>query len=131
MAMAPPLTFTLAVSRPSSLTTHSDWAAKASLDSIRSRSATVQPAFSSAFFEAGIGPVPMIDGSTPAVAQEAMRARGSRPRALASSADISTRAAAPSLMPEALAAVTEPSLTKAGFSFSIASMVAPWRMYSS
>ncbi|MNF14169.1 hypothetical protein D3C80_2162780 [compost metagenome] len=73
----------------------------------------------------------MIDGSTPAVAQEAMRASGSRPRALASSADISTRAAAPSLMPEALAAVTEPSLTKAGFNFSIASMVAPWRIYSS
>jgi hypothetical protein len=36
MAMAPPLTLTLAGSRPSSLlTTHSDWAAKASLDSTR------------------------------------------------------------------------------------------------
>ena len=63
---------------------------------------------------AGIGPVPMIAGSTPAVAQEAMRASGFRPRVLASSALISTRAAAPSLRPEALAAVTVPSLVKAG-----------------
>ncbi|MCY1557864.1 hypothetical protein D9M68_947490 [compost metagenome] len=113
------------------MTTHSDWAAKASLDSIRSRSATVQPAFSRAFFDAGIGPVPMRAGSTPAVAHEAMRASGSRPRALASSADISTRAAAPSFRPEALPAVTVPSLRKAGFSFSMASIVAPWRTYSS
>ena len=42
-----------------------------------------------------------------------------------------TTAPAPSLMPEALAAVTVPSLSKAGFSFCIASMVAPWRIYSS
>ena len=131
MAMAPPLTFTLAGSRPSSFSTHRLWAAKASLDSTRSRSATVQPAFSSALRDAGIGPVPMMAGSTPALAQERMVARGSRPRALASSADMSTIAAAPSLSPEALAAVTEPSLVKAGRSFSIDSSVAPWRMYSS
>ena len=69
MAMAPPLTLTLAGSRPSSRTTLSDWAAKASLDSIRSRSATFQPAFSSALrrgrdragahdlrIDAGVGP---------------------------------------------------------------------------
>ena len=66
MAMAPPLTLTLAGSRPSSRTTLSDWAAKASLLSIRSRSETFQPAFSSAFWVAGIGPVPMISGGTPA-----------------------------------------------------------------
>ena len=30
-----------------------------------------------------------------------------------------------------MAAVTVPSLLKAGFSFATASMVAPWRMYSS
>ena len=73
----------------------------------------------------------MIAGSTPAVAQEAMRASGSMPRFSASSAVISTTAAAPSLRPEALPAVTVPSLEKAGLSFCIASMVAPWRMYSS
>ena len=121
MAMAPPLTFTFAGSRPNSFTTQSDWAAKASLDSIRSRSDTVQPAFSSAFFEAGMGPVPMISGSTPALAQETIRARGSIPRFLASSAVIRTMAAAPSLRPEALPAVTDPSLLKAGFSPAMAS----------
>ena len=73
----------------------------------------------------------MIAGSTPAVAQEAMRASGSMPRFSASSAVISRTPAAPSLMPEALAAVTVPSLAKAGRSFCIASIVAPWRMYSS
>ena len=60
-----------------------------------------------------------------------MRASGSMPRFSASSAVISSTAAAPSLMPEALAAVTEPSLVKAGRSFCMASSVAPWRMYSS
>ena len=131
MAMAPPLTLTLSGSRPSSRSTHRLWAAKASLDSTRSRSATVQPAFSSAFRDAGIGPVPMTAGSTPAVAEDTIRASGSSPRALASAALISTSAAAPSLSPEALAAVTEPSFVKAGFSPCMASSVAPWRMNSS
>ena len=60
-------------------------------------------------------------GSTPAVAQETMRAIGVSPRRLASAALMTTNAAAPSLRPEALAAVTDPSLEKAGFSFAIAS----------
>src|SRR5580698_1001510 len=131
MAIAPPLTFTLAGSRPSSRTTLSDWAAKASLLSIRSRSETFQPAFSSAFWVAGIGPVPMISGGTPACAHEAMRASGFRPRRLASPAVISTSAAAPSLRPEALAAVTVPSLLKAGRRPEMLSRVTPWRTYSS
>ena len=53
------------------------------------------------------------------------------PRFSASSAVISTTAAAPSFSPLALPAVTVPSLEKAGRSFCIASMVAPSRMYSS
>ncbi len=65
-----------------SLLTASAWAAKASLASTRSRSLTFQPAFSSALRLAGIGPEPMIAGSTPAVAQETMRASGVSPRAL-------------------------------------------------
>jgi hypothetical protein len=44
---------------------------------------------------------------------------------------ISTTAPAPSLMPEALPAVTVPSLAKAGLSLVMASRVAPWRGYSS
>ncbi len=67
----------------------------------------------------------MIDGSTPQVAQETMRASGSTPRLLASSAVIRTRAAAPSLMPEALPAVTVPSLSKAGRSLARLSAVTP------
>src|SRR5689334_20132075 len=114
MAMAPPLTLTLDVSQPSPLFTAQAWAAKASFDSIRSRSAALQPAFFSAAREAGMGPVPMIFGSTPALAQETIRANGLMLRFSASFALISTSAAAPSLMPDALAAVTEPSFAKAG-----------------
>jgi len=82
---------------------------------------TVQPAFASALREAGIGPVPMIAGSTPAVAHEAIRAIGVMPRFFASAAVITTRAAAPSLMPEALPAVTVPSFEKAARSLASAS----------
>ena len=59
----------------------------------------------------------MIEGSTPAVAQLTIRAIGVTPRLRASSADITTATAAPSLMPEALPAVTVPVLLKAGRSF--------------
>ena len=45
-----------------------------------------------------------------------MRASGVRPRAAASAADITTTAAAPSLSPGALPAVTVPVRVKAGFS---------------
>ena len=60
-----------------------------------------------------------------------MRASGVLPRLAASLAFISTTAAAPSLMPEALPAVTVPSLAKAGRSLPTASRVVPWRGYSS
>ena len=106
IAIAPPFTFTLLVSQPMSLLTAQACAANASLASIRSRSCGFQPAFSSARRLAGIGPVPMIAGSTPACAQITMRASGLRPRRSASFAVISTSAAAPSLRPEALPAVT-------------------------
>ena len=131
MAMAPPLTLTISGFQPTPLLTAQAWAAKASLASTRSRSAAVQPAFSSARFDAGIGPVPITAGSTPAVAQETMRASGVMPRRAASASVISSAPAAPSLRPDALAAVTVPSLSKAGFSFCMASSVAPRRMYSS
>src|SRR6201991_3195968 len=107
MAIAPPLTLTLDVSQPRSLLTAQACAAKASLASIRSRSSAFQPAFFSAAREAGIGPVPMIDGSTPACPHETIRASGVLPSLAACLALISTRAAAPSLIPDALPAVTE------------------------
>src|SRR3984893_17871444 len=108
--MAPPLSLSLSGSRPSCLPTATACAAKASLASTRSRSLTVQPAFFKAACEAVTGPIPMIAGSTPVVAHDTILANGLMPRFLASSALISTSAAAPSLMPEALPAGTEPSL---------------------
>src|SRR5437899_10283799 len=111
--MAPPLTLTFATSQPRSLLTAHAWAANASLASIRSRSPADQPAFFSAIRLAGIGPVPMIAGSTPAVAQETIRASGRRPRFSAFAAVISTTAAAPSVMQEAHPGVTGPHFSKA------------------
>ena len=131
MAMAPPLTLTFSTSQPISRLTQMAWAAKASLASMRSRSPVRQPAFSSAFFEAGMGPVPMMEGSTPAWAQETMRASGSRPRLRASDWRMSTTQAAPSLMPEALPAVTVPPRLKAGRRAARLSGVTPSRIYSS
>src|SRR6185312_2760655 len=103
--MAPQFTLTLLVSQPMSLFTAQACAAKASLASTRSRSDGFQPAFSSALRDAGIGPEPITFGSTPTDAHDLIVASGVRPRAFASFAVISTTAAAPSLMPEALAAV--------------------------
>src|ERR1051326_4861786 len=127
MAIAPPLTLTLAGSQPRSLLTAQACAANASFASTRSRSSTFQPAFFSAAREAGIGPVPMMAGSTPACAQETIRASTLRPSLAAWLAFMSTTAAAPSLIPEAFPAVTVPSLSKAGLSLETASNVVPWR----
>src|ERR1700747_1107297 len=74
IAIAPPLTLTLAGFQPRALLTAHACAAKASLASTKSRSSIFQPAFLSAAREDGIGPVPMIDGATPAGAQEETRA---------------------------------------------------------
>ena len=91
----------------------------------------LQPAFFSAAREAGIGPVPMIVGIDAGM-RPGDDARERRLACLAACAAlISTSAAAPSLMPEAFAAVTEPSLSKAGRSLPIESSVAPCFGYSS
>ena len=58
-----------------------------------------QPAFFSAARDAGIGPEPMIFGSTPAWAQDTIRASGFLPSLAACLAVISTTAAAPSFKP--------------------------------
>ena len=58
--------------------------------------------------------MPIVAGSSPLVAKLAMRASGFRPSAAAFFAVITITAAAPSLRPEALPAVTEPALSKAG-----------------
>ncbi|MNG03197.1 hypothetical protein D3C84_862660 [compost metagenome] len=68
MAMAPPLTLTLLASHCSSLPTARAWAAKASLASIRSSCSRLQPALARQRRVALTGPMPMIAGSTPALA---------------------------------------------------------------
>ena len=68
MAIAPPLTLTRDSSQPSSRPTASTWPANASLTSSRSMSARVSPVAASSLRMANAGPMPMIAGSTPAVA---------------------------------------------------------------
>ncbi len=64
--------------RPRSRVTARAWAAKASFNSMTSMSASVRPAFASAFFDAGDGPKPMMRGASPAAAIATTRARGFR-----------------------------------------------------
>ena len=54
------------------------------------------------------GPMPMMRGSTPALAQPRIFARGFRPRARAVSADARTSAAPPSVIPDEVPAVMMP-----------------------
>ena len=105
-AMAPPLTFTFSLGIPKSFITAKLCAANASFDSTKSKSLISQPAFFKACFDAGIGPDPIKDGSTPHVAQETILPNGFKFLFLASLAFIKTNAAAPSLIPEALPGVT-------------------------
>ena len=112
--------------------TASDCDANASLSSNRSIWSIVKPARSSTFRTAGTGTDPhdlRIDAGR-RVRQdprERRRARALRP----SSAVVTTSAAAPSLMPDALPAVTVPSFLNAGFSAASFSAVVPARGYSS
>ena len=113
--MAPPLTLTLFISQSSSLETAKDWAAKASFASIKSSSSIDHLASSKAFFTAGTGPIPIIEGSTPIVEDDTILTSGLSPNSLAFSFFITNTAAAPSFNPDAFPAVTVPSLSKTGF----------------
>ena len=77
------------------------------------------------FCVAATGPIPMILGSTPARAPPTHVAIGLTPSSLAFSSLITTTAAAPSLIPEELPAVTIPSFLNAGRSFARPSAVIP------
>jgi hypothetical protein len=96
-------------------------AANASFTSNRSTSATLQPALANTFRIAGTGAVVNLAGSWAWAAWATMRACTFSPCALATLWRVSTNAAAPSLIEEALAAVMVPSLAKAGFSVGILS----------
>ena len=75
-AIAPPFTFTFSLGILKSLITAKLCAAKASFASIKSRSLIFHPAFSTAYLDAGIGPEPIKEGSTPHVAHETILAKG-------------------------------------------------------
>ena len=70
----------------------------------------------------------MMRGGTPATAPPRMRARGVRPLRLAASSEAMISAAAPSLTPDALPAVTVPSLRTIGFSLASVSRLVSARM---
>ena len=110
MAIAPPFTFTRLVIEPKVLDDRTALRGKrlVALDQIEIAHGPAR-ARCSARRVLGIGPVPISAGSTPAVAKLAMRASGVSPRRCASAPLITTNAAAPSLMPLALPAVTVPS----------------------
>ena len=99
-----------------SLNTAKAWAANASFNSTKSISSIVNPAFARALFIAETGAIPIIEGSTPATAKEIISPTGFSPNSLAFSSDETNIAAAPSLIPDALPAVTVPSAVNTGFS---------------
>ena len=74
-------------------------------------------AFVITFSIAGIGPCPIIEGSTPDSARATIRIRGVSPSVCAWVAVVKTTAAAPSLIPDELPAVTLPFLRKTGRKF--------------
>src|SRR3989441_5412953 len=90
----------------------------------------LSPARLSTFWVAGMGPRPMQPGSTPAAAVATMRASGSV-STLPPLPPVTSSAAAPSLMPLELAAVTVPPCLNAGLSFATDPSVVPGRGYSS
>ena len=80
--MAPPLTLVTARSMPISSMKSRQTEENASLISQRSISEVCMPAFASALRDAGAGPVSMMHGSLPTVADRTIRARGRRPKSL-------------------------------------------------
>src|SRR5438045_9424682 len=75
--------------------------------------------------------MPMMRGGTAADANPRMRARGVKPCFFTARSDARTIAAAPSLTPEALPAVTVPGLRTIGLSFAKPSIVVSGRGCSS
>src|ERR1700745_2003180 len=82
--------------------------ANASFSSTRSTYLALTPARASSLRTAGTGPIPITRGSTPATALPTNAPSGSTPRSRARSSDAMTSAAAPSLMPDEVAAVARP-----------------------
>ena len=119
--MAPPLIFTFSGSRSSSLITARLWLAKASFNSIKSIWFLSRPACFNTLGTAATGPMPMMRGSTPALAQATNLAMGCRFSSFTIASLITTTKAAPSLVCELLPAVTLPPAANTGFNLANAS----------
>mmetsp|Transcript_16432 Transcript_16432/g.27860 ORF Transcript_16432/g.27860 Transcript_16432/m.27860 type:complete len:221 (+) Transcript_16432:164-826(+) len=113
-ATPPPSTLTFEGSRSMSLMLARATAAKASLTSWKSTSDISMPTFLRRRSQAFAGAIAKSMGCTAASSKARILARGLTPLLLASSSLIRTKAAAPSLILEALAAVMEPVLEKEG-----------------
>src|SRR3954466_1695800 len=123
-AQAPPCTFTLSCGRPCSFIAAIVTTANASLISKRSTFFAVQPVRSSSLPIAATGAVVNKPGSCACVDWPITTASGARPRRSAVERRIITSAAAPSEIELELAAVTVPSLRKAGLRAGIFSKLA-------
>ena len=132
-AIAPPCGLTKSASSltPSCRKQAMPCEAKASLSSIKSKSEILMPSRSISFFVAGTGPMPMMRGGTAADASPRMRARGVSPCFFTAASEARIIAAAPSLTPDALPAVTVPGLRTIGFNFVRPSSVVSGRGCSS
>mmetsp|Transcript_36202 Transcript_36202/g.116255 ORF Transcript_36202/g.116255 Transcript_36202/m.116255 type:complete len:229 (+) Transcript_36202:478-1164(+) len=106
MEIAPPLTFILSWSMPSTSAHRNGTQANASLSSHRSMSATLRPCRSSSRGTATVGPMPISSGAHPATAKPLKAPRGVTPARCAAASDMSTQALAPSDNCDALPAVT-------------------------
>ena len=89
-------------------------AANASFNSTKSRSSIFRSAYFNAFKIAGVGPNPITRGSTPPCPNPITSAIGVQLFFLTASGLATIVNEAPSLIPEALPAVTVPSALKAG-----------------
>src|ERR1700730_17894129 len=115
-AIAPPLILTIDGSQPNFLITARDWEANASFNSIRSIWPWLIPACLRALGTASTGPIPMIRGCTPALAQATNRAIGCKDNSVTIFSLITLTNAAPSLVWDEFPAVTEPPVAKTGLS---------------
>ncbi len=116
-AIAPPLIFTLAGSRPTSRITAKACEAKASFNSTRSISFKLIPTCFNALGIAAIGPIPITLGGTPAEAQATSRPMGFNPSSFIIFSPITITKAAPSEVCDEFPAVTTPFAANTGFSF--------------
>ena len=125
MAIAPPLGFTWGASSGTfnSRRTARAWDAKASFSSITSIWEMFRPVLAKSFLLAGAGPMPMMRGATPAVAEARTRAFGVKPCFFTAASDARRSAQAQSMMPEAVPAVMVPSGFTTPFNLERASSV--------